>query len=207
LEKFEFVEFVKILLMGGIERYDRLSGPFICGETVVKETKIESELEKDSRGMSFQCVDAIEISLFIEKEGLGFYEKAAKNVSDPRVKDMFSRLAEEERDHIQTLQTKVQFLQPAISGKGKTRRRVDSFVNEEIKGKIFPSSETKTVQKFKSDVEALEYGIESEKRSIEILNRLLLIEKKLDVKAIFSHLMVEEKKHLSLLENLKKKLE
>ena len=36
--------------------------------------------------VSFQCVDAIEISLFIEKEGLGFYEKAVKNVSDPRVK-------------------------------------------------------------------------------------------------------------------------
>lgn len=172
----------------------------------MKETKKESELDKDSVAMSFQCVDAIEISLFIEKEGLGFYEKAAKNVSDPRVKDMFSRLAEEERDHIQTLQTKVQFLQPVISGKGKTRRRVDSFVIEEIKGKIFPSSETKMVQKFKSDLEALEYGIESEKRSIDILSRLLENEKKLDVKAIFSHLMVEEKKHLALLEDLKGKM-
>ncbi len=171
-----------------------------------KEIKKESELDKDSRGMSFQCVDAIEISLFIEKEGLGFYEKAAKNVSDPRVKDMFLRLAEEERDHIQTLQTKVQFLQPAISGKGKTRRRVDSFVSEEIRGKIFPASETKKVQKFKSDVEALDYGIESEKRSIEILSKLLENEKKLDVKAVFSHLMVEEKKHLALLEDLKKKI-
>jgi len=172
----------------------------------VKESPKESELDKESIGMSFQCIDAIEISLFIEKEGLGFYEKAAKNVSDPRVKDMFLRLAEEERDHIQTLQTKVQFLQPAISGKGKARKRVDSFVGEEIKGKIFPASESKTVQKFKSDVEALDYGIESEKRSIDILNRLLEIEKKLDVKAIFAHLMVEEKKHLALLEDLKKKI-
>lgn len=172
----------------------------------MEESPNESELDKDSIGKSFQCVDAIEISLFIEKEGLGFYEKAAKNVSDPRVKDMFLRLAEEERDHIQTLQTKVQFLQPAITGKGKTRRRVDSFVSEEIKGKIFPVSETKMVQKFKNDVEALDYGIESEKRSIDILSQLLENEKKLDVKAIFSHLMVEEKKHLALLEDLKKKI-
>ncbi|MBC8285490.1 MAG: ferritin family protein [Nitrospinae bacterium] len=172
----------------------------------MKETKIETEFGKDSAGISFQCVDAIEISLFIEKEGFGFYEKAAKNVSDPRVKDMFSRLAEEEKEHIQTLQTKVQFLKPAISGKGKTRRRVDSFVREELKGKIFPASETNMVKKFKNDVEALDYGIESEKRSIEILNRLLLNEKKLDVKAVFSHLMVEEKKHLALLEDLKKKM-
>ena len=170
----------------------------------MKEAPKESELVKDSRDISLQCVDAVEISLFIEKEGLAFYEKAAKNALDSRVKDMFLRLAEEERIHIQTLQTKIQFLQPAISGKGKTRRRVDTFVSEEIKGKIFPTFELKAVNKFKNDVEALDYGIESEKRSIETLARLLENEKKLDVKAVFLHLMVEEKKHLALLEDLKK---
>ena len=169
-----------------------------------KESKNESIPGKTT--VSFQCVDAIEISLFIEKEGLGFYEKAAKNVSDPRVKDMFTRLAKEERDHIQTLQTKVRFLQPAISGKGKTRTHLDLFISNELKGKIFPASETKAVQNFKSDMEALEFGIESERRSIEVLSSLLENEKKLDVKVIFSHLIVEEKKHLALLEDLKKKI-
>ena len=170
----------------------------------MKEVPKEPELVKDSRDISFQCVDAVEISLFIEKEGLAFYEKAAKNSLDSRVKDMFLRLAEEERIHIQTLQNKIQFLKPAISGKVKTRNPVDTFVSKEIKGKIFPTFELKAVNKFKNDVEALDYGIESEKRSIETLARLLENEKKLDVKAIFLHLMVEEKKHLALLEGLKK---
>ena len=172
----------------------------------MKENEIESELTKDSQAISFQCMDAIEISLFIEKEGLGFYEKAAKNVSDRRVRDIFLRLAEEEREHIQILQTKLQFLKPAISGKGKTKRKIDSFISEELQGKIFPASENHFVKKFKNDLEALEYGIESEKRSIEILNSLLLNEKKLDVKSIFAHLVVEEKKHLALLEELKTKI-
>lgn len=194
--------------MGIFKRYGRLHCiSRLYGETVAEENKIESELGKDTIEMSFQCADAIEISLFIEKEGLGFYEKAAKNVSDPEVKDMFLRLAEEEREHIQTLQNKGQFLKPAISGNEKTRRRVDSLVNEELKGKIFPASESNLVKKFKSDVEALDYGIESERRSVEILTRLLENEKKLDVKAVFSHLVVEEKKHLALLENLKKKMQ
>ena len=95
--------------------------------------KSKSESILGNQTSSFQCLDAIEISLFIEKEGLGFYEKAAQNVSDPKVKDMFTRLAEEEREHIQTLQTKVRFLQPAISGKGKTRRHLDLFVSNELK--------------------------------------------------------------------------
>jgi rubrerythrin len=62
------------------------------------------------------------------------------------------------------------------------------------------------VQNIQSDKQALELGIESEKRSIEVLQELLGKEKKLDVKVIFSHLLVEEKKHLSLLEDLKKQL-
>ena len=165
----------------------------------------ESGVGNYSGTMSFQCIDAIEISLFIEKEGLGFYEKAAKNAFDPRVRDMFLRLAGEERDHIQTLQTKIQFLRPAISGKDKATRRVDAFVNEELKGKIFSASEAQTVQRYTSDVEALEYGIESERRSINILGQLLENQTKLDVKTVFSHLLVEEKKHLALLEGLREK--
>ena len=89
--------------MGIVKRYDKLGHHFFYGETLVKENEIESELNKDSQGISFQCMDAIEISLFIEKEGLGFYEKAAKNVSDRRVTDIFLRLEEEEREHIQIL--------------------------------------------------------------------------------------------------------
>ena len=169
----------------------------------MKEIKRESEMSKDSRGMSFKCIDAIEISLFIEKEGLGFYEKAAKNVLDLRVKEIFLRLAEEEREHIQVLQTKVKFLKPAISSKGKIKSEVDSFIRSKLEGKIFPDSENKLVKKFINAEEALNYGIESEKRSIEILNSLLSNEKKLDVKTIFAHLVTEEKKHLALLEELK----
>jgi len=176
------------------------------GGTLMKESKIQSVASTNPGKMSFQCIDAIEISLFIEKEGLSFYEKAAKNVFAPSVKSIFLRLAEEEREHIQILQTKLQFLKPVISGRGKMGRKIDSFISNNLEGKIFSASDNNLVNKFKNDLEALEYGIESEKRSVEILNGLLLSEKKLDVKAIFAHLVTEEKKHLALLEELKAKI-
>ena len=72
----------------------------------------ESRVENYSGTSSFQCIDAIEISLFIEKEGFGFYEKAAKNVSDPRVRGIFLRLAEEERNHIQRYRAEAETLLP-----------------------------------------------------------------------------------------------
>ena len=172
-------------------------------DTVISK---ESGLGNNSSTVSFQCVDAIEISLFIEKEGLSFYEKAAKTVLASPVKKIFLRLANEEREHIQILQTKLQFLKPAISGKGIRKRKVTSFISEELEGKIFSASKNNFVEEFKNDLEALEYGMEAEKRSIQILNELLTNEKKLDVKSIFAHLLVEEKKHLLLLENLKANL-
>ncbi len=165
--------------------------------------KGKSGSEDPSRA-SFQCADAIEISLFIEKEGLFFYESASKKIQNPQVREMFSRLADEEREHIQTLQEKSRYLQPAIARGNRPKEHLARFIGEELKGKIFPAM--KASSDVDSDKQALEMGIESEKRSIEMLQSLLEREKKLDVKAIFSHLLVEEKKHLLMLQDLKTKL-
>lgn len=164
------------------------------------------EGNKDQEKVSFQCMDAMEISLCIEKEGLLFYESAGKKVKDSRVREVFSRLADEEREHIQTLQEKSRFLQPAIAGRSRPKEHLDRFMDGELKGKIFPSFKDLNTNDIQSDKQALELGIESEKRSIEMLQGLLEKERKLDVKAIFSHLLVEEKKHLSQLQELKNKL-
>ncbi|MDA8560657.1 ferritin family protein [Nitrospinae bacterium] len=167
----------------------------------MEKEKIEREgLNK----ASFQCIDAIEISLFIEKEGLLFYESAGKKVQNTQVREMFSRLADEERDHIQSLQEKTRYLQPAIAGRNRPKENLVRFIGEELKGKVFPTMNV--LLDIDSDKQALELGIESEKRSIEMLQSLLDKENKLDVKAIFSHLLVEEKKHLLMLQNLKTKL-
>jgi len=80
------------------------------------------------------------------------------------------------------------------------------FISEELEGKIFPALSVSSTQNIDSDKQALDLGIESERRSIEMLQSLLEKEKKLDVKVIFSHLLVEEKKHLSMLQELKTKL-
>ena len=165
--------------------------------------KEKTEREGLSRA-SFQCVDAIEISLFIEKEGLFFYESVGKKIQNSQVREMFSRLADEERDHIKALHEKTRFLQPAIAGRSRAKGVFPRFISEDLKGKIFPAMNA--LLDIDSDQQALELGIESEKRSIEMLQSLLDKEKKLDVKAIFSHLLVEEKKHLLMLQDLKTKL-
>jgi rubrerythrin len=154
---------------------------------------------------SFQCSDAIQVSIFIEKQGLLFYEKATKKADDPEVRKVFSRLAEEEKEHLQSLNIKSRFLQPALKNKSAVRRDVELFIAEQVEGKVFPNlEEMGGNENFPAnDLEALEFGIQSEKRSIDILSTLLHEEKKIDVRVIFSHLIAEEKRHLAMLEEMK----
>lgn len=161
----------------------------------------------ENSSISFHCIDAIEVSLCIEKQGLMFYEKAAKKARAPKVREMFQRLADEEKEHIQSLQTKSTFLQPALLNKISSRKHVDKFIAEQLKGKVFPDlkgNDGSEILAFQSDVEALDLGIQSEQRSIDVLSDLLKKETKLDVRIIFSHLLVEERKHLAGLEELRK---
>lgn len=157
--------------------------------------------------ISFHCVDAIAVSLYIEKQGLKFYEKAAKKAQDPKVQKMFQHLADEEKEHIQTLQAKARFLQPALQKKTGSHNHVDNFIAGELKDKVFPDIKGGAdgkIPDFSCDAEALELGIQSEQRSIQVLTELLTNEKKLDVRTIFLHLLAEEKKHLAGLEDLKR---
>ena len=130
---------------------------------------------------SFRCIDALEVSLSIEKQGFIFYDKAAKNATNPRVRAMFSRLADEEKEHIQSLQNKARFLRPALIKKSFSREsKAENFIKNELKGKVFPASgfQNKESKEATSDLEALNIGIEAEKRSIEVLNQLVGQEKK-----------------------------
>jgi rubrerythrin len=158
---------------------------------------------------SFQCIDALELSLNIEKQGFLYYDNAVKSAVDPRVRDIFKRLADDEKEHMQSLQSKARFLQPALKNKASRREnKVENFIKNEILGKVFPAPveyKSKACMA-ETDLEALDIGIDSEKKSIELLSQLVAGEKKMDVRVIFNHLLVEEKKHLMALEQLKQTL-
>jgi len=160
----------------------------------------------DKPSPSLQCADAIEISLYIERKGIKFYERALESASAPRVKEIFTRLAQEEQDHKLSLQTKSQFLQPALRGKGIAKKPLDpeieSFVNEQIFKEGF--FEAIGGGKIENDRQAIEIGIESEKQSIKIFKKLLELEKKMEVRAVFVHLLAEETRHLEILQAAKK---
>lgn len=163
---------------------------------------------ENNPSINFQCHDAVDLCLSIEKEGMVYYEKAAKLAQSQKVKNIFHRLAEEEREHCQSLRAKVKFLQPALQRKFESNDSFDSFLASKVKGKIFPlaGDGPASLPEPKTDVEALDLGIVSERRSIDLLLKLLDAEKKMDVRVVFSHLLAEERKHLAALQVLKNEL-
>ena len=157
---------------------------------------------------NFQCHDAVDLCLSIEKEGMVYYERAAKLARNQKVKKIFSRLAEDEREHGKSLRAKAKFLQPALLRKVETNDGLGFFLSQSVKGKIFPleGDGPASLPEPRSDAEAVDVGIESERRSIDILLLLLENEKKMDVRVVFSHLLAEERKHLAALQSLKEEL-
>ena len=157
---------------------------------------------------NFQCHDAVDLCLSIEKEGIVYYERAAKLARNQKVKKIFSRLAEDEREHGKSLRAKAKFLQPALLRKVETNDGLGLFLAQNVKGKVFPfaGEGSASLPEPASDAEAIDVGIESERRSIDILLLLLESEKKMDVRVVFSHLLAEERKHLAALQSLKEEL-
>jgi rubrerythrin len=143
----------------------------------------------------------------MEREGIAYYEKAARKVSNAKVRKVLTYLARQEKDHARSLQEKSQFLQPAVQRRAAAKPEVQRFIHDHILGKVFPDGAGKDSEDLiRTDSDAVDIGIQSEKKSIEVLERLMAQVTKIDVRTVFSHLMAEEKKHLTELEALKAKL-
>ena len=165
--------------------------------------------DKPITGINFQCSDALQVCMAIEREGISFYEQTAKKISNPQVQEVFRKLAREEKEHSKTLQEKWKYLQPVVNKRAPINEEVNSFIQNEVKGRVFPNTESylEKLPELETDLCAIEFGIACEKRSIEILEHLQDNERKIDVKAIFSHLIAEKKKHLAVLDVLKADLD
>ena len=156
---------------------------------------------------TLQCSDALEICLAMEREGIAYYERAARQVSRDKVRQVLTHLAGQEKDHARSLQEKSQFLQPAVQRRTPAKPEVERFIRDYITGKVFPTAEGKDPEGLiRTDSDAVDIGIRSEENSIRILESLMAEVTKIDVRTVFSHLMAEERRHLEELQALKAEL-
>jgi len=139
--------------------------------------------------------DALRIAIATERSGLDFYARAARMTKDPRGRRVFEKLAEEEKEHLGTLEKRYRELlqqDPQLES-----RPTFLFFKGAANGLFAAGAEQLT--KGVNDRDALMIGIKCERGSHRFFKRYGEKFEDSEGKRIFLEFADEERAHLALL--------
>ena len=88
------------VVIGGEEWKKFVDQEKLKGESPLIE-ELKSRVKKEKRASE---LEAISIGMELERKAIDFFEKSAKETTDPQAKEIFDRICEEERLHYELLQ-------------------------------------------------------------------------------------------------------
>lgn len=133
-----------------------------------------------------------------EKDGIGFYTRAAKKFNDRELRDLFMKLAKEEAKHLETF----------IGIKAKAEKKgadqcfrsenVSDYLDTIIREGLFPKGDSmvKRLEKVNTVGEACAIAMEAEKNAILLYSELAKLSKDKEQKKIFEDITKEERSHI-----------
>ena len=91
---------------------------------------------------NFNDAEALKIAVNIEEEGLEFYSTLTKNAKDCKVKELFSKLASDEKEHLARFQKAyLELTSPANPAQGCEDYTVDLYLKYLVDTGIFTEKE------------------------------------------------------------------
>jgi rubrerythrin len=149
-----------------------------------------------------EVLEAIETAVQIEQEGLLFYTEAAKQVDDPKGKEMFRTLANDEQAHLELFENTRQTL--STRGAWPSPEEVATISPDRLAHPaIFPSLdqvESGEIEIPEHHLAVLRRGIQAENASIEFYSQQMNRTDDPDGKAMYAYLVSQEKGHRRILE-------
>ena len=139
--------------------------------------------------------DALRMAIATERSGLEFYTRAAAITQDRRGRTVFKKLAEEEKEHLGTLQRRYQTL---LAKDPQLESRPTFLFFKGAASTLF-SSGAQELSKGVDDLEALRIGIRCERGSHEFFKRYGERFEDSEGKQIFLEFADEEREHRDLL--------
>lgn len=140
--------------------------------------------------------DALRVAIATERSGLTFYTRAARLARDPRGRDVFRRLADEEREHLATLEARYRELlaqEPTLDAEPPFL-----FFKGASDG-LFAAGADELTRKGVTDREALLIGIRCERASHRFFQKYGERFEESEGKRIFLEFADEERGHRDLL--------
>jgi Fur family ferric uptake transcriptional regulator len=138
--------------------------------------------------------DALRIAIATERSGLDFYTSAARTASDPRGRSVFEKLAEEEKEHLSTLERRY----AELSAQDVTLESRPTFLFFKGAQGIFAEGAEK-LRAGVDDLQALLIGIRCERDSHKFFKRYGDRFEDSEGKQIFLEFAEEERLHRDLL--------
>ncbi len=145
-----------------------------------------------------------------EFAGQRFYLDASLTCIDPRAKELFAVLAQEEEDHARLLLLEYE----ALGSQGQwidLASALSSDFEVDITGMTFPEEPDaqelfspdrpagRTIDRRSDDMDALAFGIHLERKAIEIYGQAAVAAQDFDAKQAYEFLLEEETRHLQQL--------
>ncbi len=140
--------------------------------------------------------DALRIAIATERSGLEFYTRAARIAKDARGRAVFLKLAEEEREHLSTLENRYKHL---LARDPQLESRPTFLFFKGAANGLFAEGAEKLMAAGVGDRHALMLGIRCERGSHKFFKRYGERFEDSEGKQIFLEFADEEKQHLDLL--------
>ncbi|MEP9410050.1 MAG: ferritin family protein [Candidatus Brocadia sp.] len=158
---------------------------------------------------NFNDAEALKIAINIEEEGLEFYSILMKNTGDNRAREIFSKLASDEKEHLARFQKAyLEITSPKSTMPGFEDYTADLYLKYIVDTGVFAQKgeARRLAMGIKTDTDALKIGIQAEKDTILYYTEAAKNTKYETGKKTFEQLITEEKKHLKLLAEYMKEL-
>lgn len=157
-------------------------------------------------GEAFNPREIIEIAVQIEENGKKIYQALEGKATDPKLKEMWRYLKEQEAGHKKIFQSILSGLSEYVVNEvsaGEYKAYLDAVAANYVFDRKL--TEEKINEFFKTDEEAVDFGIHIEKESIftyTALKEYIVLEKQ----SVVEKVIYEEKKHFADLVQMKRRL-
>jgi Fur family ferric uptake transcriptional regulator len=140
--------------------------------------------------------DALRVAIATERSGLAFYTKATKLARDPRGRRVFEKLAEEEKEHLATLEARYRDL---VAAEPDVESQPPFLFFKSASRGLFAGGVDELAADGVDDREALRIGIRCERESHRFFKRYGERLDESEGKRVFLEFADEERQHFELL--------
>ena len=142
----------------------------------------------------------IDYAMKQERDGMTFYNKASRKFGDKELKKLFSKLAGEEKKHLESFKSLKANAQQKNIDETFRSSGVDDYLEALIKEGLFPKDDamSKQIDEIKSVADVCALAMKAEKNAILLYSELAKASIDKEQKKMFNQLIKEEKSHIAM---------